>query len=55
MTVSDIAKELGVNATEIIKKLMTLGVMANQNASVDYDTAEVLVADYDKKIKREEL
>ena len=54
MTVSDIAKELGVNATEIIKKLMTLGVMANQNASVDYDTTEVLVADYDKKIKREE-
>jgi small GTP-binding protein len=54
MTVSDIAKELGVNTTEIIKKLMTLGVMANQNASVDYDTAEVLVADYDKKIKREE-
>ena len=54
MTVSDIAKELDVNATEIIKKLMALGVMANQNASVDYDTAEVLVADYDKKIKREE-
>ena len=54
MTVSDIAKELDVNVTEIIKKLMTLGVMANQNASVDYDTAEVLVADYDKKIKREE-
>ena len=54
MTVSDIAKELDVNVTEIIKKLMTLGVMANQNASVDYDTTEVLVADYDKKIKREE-
>ncbi len=54
MTVSEIAAELDVNVTEIIKKLMTLGVMANQNASVDYDTAEVLVADYDKKIKREE-
>ena len=54
MTVSEIASELNVNVTEIIKKLMTLGVMANQNASVDYDTTEVLVADYDKKIKREE-
>ena len=54
MTVKDLADELDVSVTELIKKLMGLGVMANLNASVDYDTCEVLIADYDKKIKREE-
>ena len=54
MTVSDLAKELDVAVTELIKKLMALGIMANQNASLDYDTVEVLLSDYDKKIKREE-
>ncbi len=54
MTVSDLASELDVAVTELIKKLMALGVMANQNASLDHDTVEVLVADYDKKVKNEE-
>ena len=54
MTVSQIAESLGVNATEIIKKLMGLGVMANQNQAVDFETLEVLVSDYDKVLKREE-
>ena len=53
MTVSELASELDVANTEIIKKLMALGVMANQNQSLDYDTVEVLVADYDKKVKRD--
>ncbi len=54
MTVKDLAEALDVNVTELIKKLMGLGVMANLNATVDYDTCEVLIADYDKTIKREE-
>lgn len=54
MTVKDLADQLDVSVTELIKKLMGLGVMANLNATVDYDTCEVLIADYDKKIKREE-
>ena len=54
MTVKDLADQLDVSVTELIKKLMGLGVMANLNATVDYDTCEVLIADFDKKIKREE-
>ena len=53
MTVSDLAKELEISVTELIKKLIALGVMANQNESLDFDTVEVLVADYDKKVKKE--
>ncbi|MFR6560120.1 MAG: translation initiation factor IF-2, partial [Weissella confusa] len=34
------------DATEIIKKLFMLGVMVNQNQSLDADTIEILAADY---------
>ena len=54
MTVSEIAEALGVNAVDIVKKLMGLGVMATVNQSVDYETAEVLVSEYDKTLKKEE-
>ncbi len=54
MTVTEIAKELDDSVTNIIKKLMGLGVMANQNQSIDFETAEVLVSDYDKTLKKEE-
>ena len=36
MTIKDIADSLGVNPTEIIKKVMALGIMASQNQSVDF-------------------
>ncbi len=55
MTVSDLAKELNVSPTELIKKLMALQVMANVNYSLNYDLAELLVVDYNKKLNREEL
>jgi len=54
MSVSDVAHSLEVSTSEIIKKLMSLGMMVNQNQSLDYDTVEVLVSDYDKKLKKEE-
>lgn len=53
MTVSELASSLGVNPTEIIKKLMSLGTMMTINASVDFDTAEILVADFNKILKKE--
>ena len=53
MTVSELASALGVSATEIIKKLMSLGMMMNINASLDFDTAEILVGDYSKELKKE--
>ena len=54
MTVSELATMLNVVAVELVKKLMGLGVMANVNQSVDFETAEVLVADYNKTLKKEE-
>lgn len=54
MTVSDLASLLDVVAVELVKKLMGLGVMANVNQSIDFETAEVIVADYNKTLKKEE-
>ena len=54
MTVSELATMLDVAAVELVKKLMGLGVMANVNQSIDFETAEVLVADYNKTLKKEE-
>ena len=51
MTVSELAKELGVNPTEIIKKLMNLGIMASLNNSLSYDDVEMIAVDYDKELK----
>ena len=54
MTVKDLADALNINATEIIKKLMGLGVMANLNQPLAFDVAEMIVVDYDKTLKNEE-
>ena len=51
MTVSDLAKELNVNPTEVIKKLMNLGIMASLNNSLSFDDVEMIVIDYDKTLK----
>ena len=54
MTVKDLADALNINATEIIKKLMGLGVMANLNQPLAFDVCEMIVVDYDKTLKNEE-
>ena len=54
MTVKDLADALSINSTEIIKKLMGLGVMANLNQPLAFDVCEMIVVDYDKTLKNEE-
>lgn len=55
MSVGELANLLNVQAVELVKKLMGLGVMANINQSIDFETAEVLVADYNKTLKKRKL
>lgn len=54
MTVGDLATSLNVNNTDIIKKLMQLGLMLNVNQSIDFENAEIVALDYGKTLKREE-
>jgi len=42
ITVSDLAKEISIKSSEVIKKLMDMGVMATVNQTLDQDTAILL-------------
>ncbi|MFD1548334.1 translation initiation factor IF-2 [Levilactobacillus fuyuanensis] len=46
MNAQDLAKILHRSSAEIVKKLFMLGVMVNQNQSLDKDTIEILADDY---------
>ena len=54
MTVSELASSLSVASTEIIKKLMKLGIMAHINYPLSYEIVELVAIDYDKELKRAE-
>lgn len=53
MTVSDLADTLKVSTTEILKKLMKLGIMANLNYALSFEVCELVVIDYGKELKIE--
>ncbi len=45
LTVKELGDLAGVSPVEIIKRLMTNGIMAAQNQSIDYDTAATIALD----------
>ncbi len=54
MTVNDLADALGVPSSQIIMKLMGLGIMATANNTLSFDNVELLAIDYNKTVKKEE-
>ena len=54
MTVGDLANALNISGTEIIKKLISLGLMVNINQKIEFENAEIIALDYGKTLKREE-
>ena len=53
ITVGELATRLKVTATEVIKKLMMLGVMATINEEIDFDTASLVVEELGAKVEHE--
>ena len=53
IVVSELASRLKVTATEVIKKLMGLGVMASINEVVDFDTAALVAEELGAKVEKE--
>ncbi|AZN40894.1 translation initiation factor IF-2 [Paenibacillus albus] len=51
MTVGDLAKLLHKDASEVIKKLITLGVMATINQEVDLDTVQLIATEYGVEVE----
>ncbi len=52
--VRDFAEKIGVSPTELITKLIGLGVMAGINDSIDYDVASLLGEEYGYEIIKKE-
>lgn len=53
MTISKLSGMLNVGVGEILKKVMLLGMMMNINSIIDFDTAEIIVSDYGKTLKKD--
>ncbi|MFQ5485241.1 MAG: translation initiation factor IF-2, partial [Desulfobacterales bacterium] len=49
---SDLAKRMGIKAVELIKELMSLGVIATVNQTVDFDTAALVAAEFDYEVEK---
>ena len=54
MSVQALADALGVSGTDLVKKLISLGMMLSLTNAIDYETASLIVMDYDKTLKKEE-
>ena len=50
VSVSDLAKKMNLKASEIIGKLMSMGMMVTINQSIDSDTATILASEYNCQV-----
>lgn len=53
LTVNDLAEKLHKDVSEIIKKLMFLGIMATKNQDLDDDAVELICSDYGVTVEKE--
>ena len=49
---SELAKRMGIKASEIIKMLMGQGIMATVNQSIDYETACLVAAEFEYEVEK---
>ena len=50
ITVSELARKMNLKASELIAKLMSMGMMVTINQQIDAETAAILAAEYDCKV-----
>ena len=53
IVVSELATRLKVTVSDVIKKLMNLGVMASINETIDFDTASLVAEEFNAKVEKE--
>ncbi len=52
ISVANLARQMGVKAGEVIKKLLLLGVPANINQALDFETAALIAAEFDFEVEK---
>jgi translation initiation factor IF-2 len=51
VTVADLARAMGVKASEVMKKLLDMGMMATINQALDFDTAVLVAGEFDYQVE----
>jgi translation initiation factor IF-2 len=49
---SDLAKRMGIKASDMIAKLFGMGVMVTVNQTIDYDTAALVAGEFDYEVEK---
>jgi translation initiation factor IF-2 len=52
VTVGELAKRMGIKSSEIIKQLLSMGVVANINYPIDYDSAALVASEFGFEVER---
>mgnify|MGYP004556426927 CR=1 FL=1 len=52
ITVKDLTERIGKPAGEILKKLLMLGIMANINSELDFDTASLVCSEFEVTLEK---
>jgi translation initiation factor IF-2 len=52
ITLASLAKRMGVKATDVIKKLVGLGVMAALNQAIDFETASLVASEFNYEVEK---
>ncbi len=55
IVVRELADKLGVPVNAVISKLILLGIMANMNQEIDFDTAQLIGEEFNAKISKVEV
>lgn len=53
IAVSELALRMKVNVAQVVKKLMSLGIMAGASQIIDYDTAYLVAEEFDIRVEKE--
>lgn len=54
MSVSSLAESLGVSASEVVKKLIGMGLMISANQAITFEDAQIVALEYNKELVKEE-
>ncbi len=52
ITVANLARQMGMKAGEVLKKLLLLGLQANINQALDFDTAALVASDFEYEVEK---
>ncbi len=51
ITIAELAKKMNLKSSDLLTKLMSLGTMSTINSAIDYETAQLLAAEYECEVE----